>query len=270
MDVGQTQQGPWHPVVGLTPGPSSSPDRPRPRQLRSCDSVAVQAVGAPLFGGRPGGSRWEPAKQVKQTQQGQGHPDRRGRDACWLAGGRSHRQRRRVANPVVVGSVLVVVGPVVVVVVGPVLVVVGLVVVGRAVVVGSVVLVEAAVVVETTVVIGAVVVLGVITGGWPVAPGMAIVLVTVVLFQGDAVGVACRPPVVIGRLAADGLVSGPPVGGEDAVVGSVVVLVVLGVKDVGCWLGGDGRQGNPGYSVRRGVEEATRWPRPPGRAEPRR
>jgi hypothetical protein len=38
---------------------------------------------------------------------------------------------------------------------------------------------------------------------------------------------------VIGRLAADGLVSGLTVDGEDAVVGSVVVLVVLVVRDVG-------------------------------------
>jgi hypothetical protein len=130
-----------------------------------------------------------------------------------------------VANPVVVGPVLVVVGPV--------LVVVGLVVVGSAVVVGSVVLLEATVVVEAAVVVGAVVVLGVVTGGWLVAPEVEWVLVTVVLLQGGASGVACRRPVAIGRLVADGLVSGLPVGGEGVVVGSVVVLVVLVVKDVG-------------------------------------
>ena len=134
-----------------------------------------------------------------------------------------------VANPVVVGSVLVVVGPVVVVV-GPVLVVVGLVVVGRTVVVvGPVVLVEAAVVE-----VGSVVVLGVVTGGCVVLPGVKWVLVPVVLPQGDAVGVAGRPPVVVGRLAADGLVSGLLVGEEDWVVDSWVVVVVT---DVGAGAG---------------------------------
>ena len=58
-------------------------------------------------------------------------------------------------------------------------------------------------------------------------------LVTVVLLQGGASGVVCRAPLAIGRLAADGLVSGLAVGGEDAVVSSVVVLVVLLVRDVG-------------------------------------
>jgi hypothetical protein len=66
-----------------------------------------------------------------------------------------------------------------------------------------------------------------------VAPGVEWVLMTVVLLRGGASGAACRPPVVIGRLAADGLVSGLAVDGEDAVVGSVVVLVVLVVRDVG-------------------------------------
>jgi hypothetical protein len=133
----------------------------------------------------------------------------------------------------VVGSVVVVVGPVEVVV-GPVLVVVGLVVVGRAVVVvGPVVLVEATVV-EAAVVVGAVVVLGVVTGGCVVVPGVKWVLVTVVLLQGDAVGAACRPPVVIGRrLAAGGLVSGLLVGEEDWVVDSSGVVVA----DVGAGAG---------------------------------
>jgi hypothetical protein len=125
-----------------------------------------------------------------------------------------------IADWVVVGAMLVVVGPVVVVV-RPV-------VVGSAVVVGAVVVVEATVVVEAAVVLG-----GVVTGGWVVAPGVEWVLVTVVLLRGDVSGVACRPPVVTGRLAADGLVSGLAVDGEDAVVGSVVVLVVLLVRDVG-------------------------------------
>ena len=140
-----------------------------------------------------------------------------------------------IADWVMVGAMLVVVGPVVVVV-GLVVVVVVL-VVGSAVVVGAVVVVEATVVeaavVVGAVVVGAVVVLGVVTGGWVLAPGVEWMLVTVVLLRGDVSGVACRPPVVIGRLAADGLVSGPAVDGEDAVVGSVVVLVVLVVRDVG-------------------------------------
>ena len=135
-----------------------------------------------------------------------------------------------IADWVVVGAMLIVVRPVVVVVVV-------LVVVGSAVVVGTVVVVEATVVeaavVVGAVVVGAVVVLGVVTGGWVVAPGVEWVLVTVVLLRGGASGVAYRPPMVIGRLAADGLVSGLTVDGEDAVVGSVVVLVVLVVRDVG-------------------------------------
>jgi hypothetical protein len=91
--------------------------------------------------------------------------------------------------------------------------------------------VEAAVVVGA-VVVGSVVVLGVVTGGSAVAPGVECVLVTVVLLHRGAAGAVCRPPVVIGRLAADGLVSGLPVGGDGAVVGSVVVPVVKDV-DVG-------------------------------------
>jgi hypothetical protein len=136
--------------------------------------------------------------------------------------------------PRITGAVVVVTDWVVV---GPVVVVVGLVVVGLAVVVvssvvvGSVVVLEAVVVVEAAVVVGSVVVLGVVTGSWLVAPGVACVLVAVVSLQPGASAVASRPPVVIGRLA-DGLVSGLPVGGEGAVVGSVVVPVVKEV-DVG-------------------------------------
>ena len=114
-----------------------------------------------------------------------------------------------VADWVVVGSVLVVVGPVVV---------------------GSAVVVGAAVAVEAAVVVGEVVVLGVVTGGWVVAPGEEWVLVTVVLLQGGASVPISRLPVAIGRLVADGLVSGLPVGGEGVVVGCVVVPVV---KDMG-------------------------------------
>ena len=137
--------------------------------------------------------------------------------------------------PRITGAVVVVTDWVVV---GPVVVVVGLVVVGLAVVVvssvvvGSVVVLEAVVVVEAAVVVGSVVVLGVVTGSWLVAPGVACVLVAVVSLQPGASAVASRPPVVIGRLTADGLVSGLPVGGEGTVVGSVVVPVVKEV-DVG-------------------------------------
>jgi hypothetical protein len=154
----------------------------------------------------------------------------------------------------VVGSVLVVVEPV--------LVVVGL-VVGSAVVVGSVVLVEATVVVEAAVVVGAVVVgslvvLEVVTEGWLVAPGEEWVLVTVVLLQRGASGVVCRPLVVIGRLAADGLVSGLPVGEEGAVVGSVVVLVVRDVGAGSAVTGGRAARCGGGAWGGNKVAEATR------------
>jgi len=164
-----------------------------------------------------------------------------------------------VANPVVVGSVLVVVGPVLVVV-GPVAVGSAVVVVSS-VVVGSVVVLKAAVVVEAAVVVGAVV-LGVVTGGCVVAPGVEWVLVTVVLLQRGVADVVCRAPMVIGRLAADGLVSGLLVGGEGAVVGSVVVLVV---KEVDVGAGSvvavgratpGARRGGSGWGSR--VAEATR------------
>ena len=167
--------------------------------------------------------------------------------------------------PRITGAVVVVADWVVV---GPVVVVVGLVVVGLAVVVvssvvvGSVVVLEATVVVEAAVVVGSVVVLGVVTGSWLVAPGVACVLVAVVSLQPGASAVASRPPVVIGRLVADGLVSGLLVDGEGVVVGSVVVPVVKEV-DVGAGSAGVGGRATPG--ARRGgsgwgsrVAEATR------------
>jgi hypothetical protein len=163
----------------------------------------------------------------------------------------------RITGAVVVVTDWVVVGPVVVVV-GP--VVVGLtVVVVSSVVVGSVVVLEAVVVVEAAVVVGSVVVLGVVTGSWLVAPGVACVLVAVVSLQPGASAVGSRPPVVIGRLVADGLVSGMLVGGEGVVVGSVVLVV----KDVGAgsvvMVGRatpGARRGGSGWGSR--VAEATR------------
>jgi hypothetical protein len=112
-----------------------------------------------------------------------------------------------VADWVVVGSMLVVV------VVGSVLVVVGPVVVGSALVVVSRVVVDSTLEVETAVVVGAVMVgsgavLGVVTGGCVVSLGSG------------ASDVVRRPAVVIGRLAAEGVVSGLLVGGEGAVAGS--------------------------------------------------
>jgi hypothetical protein len=123
-----------------------------------------------------------------------------------------------VADWVVVGSMLVVV------VVGSVLVVVGPVVVGSALVVVSRVVVDSTLEVETAVVVGAVMVgsgavLGVVTGGCVVSLGSG------------ASDVVRRPAGVIGRLAAEGVVSGLLVGGEGAVAGSWVVVVVV-VKDV--------------------------------------
>jgi hypothetical protein len=126
-----------------------------------------------------------------------------------------------VADRVVVGSILVVV------VVGSVLVVVGPVVVDSALVVVSRVVVDSTLEVETAVVVGAVIVgsgavVGVVTGGCVVSLGSG------------ASDVVRRPAVVIGRLAAEGVVSGLLVGGEGAVAGSwvVVVVVVVVVKDV--------------------------------------
>jgi hypothetical protein len=123
-----------------------------------------------------------------------------------------------VADWVVVGSMLVVV------VVGSVLVVVGPVVVGSALVVVSRVVVDSTLEVETAVVVGAVMVgsgavLGVVTGGCVVSLGSG------------ASDVVRRPAGVIGRPAAEGVVSGLLVGGEGAVAGSWVVVVVV-VKDV--------------------------------------
>ena len=146
---------------------------------------------------------------------------------------------------VVVGSVLVVVGPVVVVVV-----------VGSALVVVSRVVVDSTLEVETAVVVGAVMVgsgavLGVATGGCVVSLGSG------------ASDVVRRPAVVIGRLAAEGVVSGLLVGGEGAVAGSWVVAVkdvdVEGragsVVTVGSATPG-ARRGGSGWGSR--VAEATR------------
>jgi hypothetical protein len=156
-----------------------------------------------------------------------------------------------VADWVVVGSVLVVV------VVGSVLVVVGPVVVGSALVVVSRVVVDSTLEVETAVVVGAVMVgsgavLGVVTGGCVVSLGSG------------ASAVVRRPAVVIGRLAAEGLVSGLLVGGEGAVAGSWVVVVVV-VKDVDVGAGSTVMVGSATPGARRGgsgwgsrVAEATR------------
>jgi hypothetical protein len=158
-----------------------------------------------------------------------------------------------VADRVVVGSMLVVV------VVGSVLVVVGpvVVVVGSALVVVSRVVVDSTLEVETAVVVGAVMigsgaVLGVITGGCVVSLGSG------------ASDVVRRPAVVIGRLVAEGVVSGLLVGGEGAVAGSWVVVVVV-VKDVEVRAGSvvtlgsatpGARRGGSGWGSR--VAEATR------------
>jgi hypothetical protein len=137
-----------------------------------------------------------------------------------------------VADRVVVGSMLVVV------VVGSVLVVVGPVVVDSTLVVVSRVVVDSTLEVETAVVVGAVMVgsgavLGVVTEGWIVAPRAEGVLVAVVSLGSGASAGVCRPAVVIGRLTAEGVLSGLLVGGEGAVVGScVVMVVVVVVKDV--------------------------------------
>src|SRR4029453_16498649 len=143
----------------------------------------------------------------------------------------------------------------VIVVGGSVLVVVGPVVVGSALVVVSRVVVDSTLEVETAVVVGAVMVgsravLGVVTEGCVVSLGSG------------ASAVVRRPAVVIGRLAADGVVSGLLVGGEGAVAGSVVVLVVKEV-DVGAgstvMVGSatpGARRGGSGWGSR--VAEATR------------
>jgi hypothetical protein len=154
-----------------------------------------------------------------------------------------------VADRVVVGSMLVVV------VVGSVLVVVGPVVVGSALVVVSRVVVDSTLEVETAVVVGAVMVgsgavLGVVTGGCVVSLGSG------------ASDVVRRPAVVIGRLAAEGVVSGLLVGGEGAVAGSWVVVKDVDVEvragsvvTVGSATPG-ARRGGSGWGSR--VAEATR------------
>jgi hypothetical protein len=109
--------------------------------------------------------------------------------------------------------------------------------VGSALVVVSRVVVDSTLEVETAVVVGAVMVgsgavLGVVTEGWIVAPRAEGVLVAVVSLGSGASAGVCRPAVVIGRLTAEGVLSGLLVGGEGAVVGSCVVMVVVVVKDV--------------------------------------
>ena len=155
-----------------------------------------------------------------------------------------------VADWVVVGSILVVV-------VGSVLVVVGPVVVGWALVVVSRVVVDSTLEVETAVVVGAVMVgsgavLGVVTGGCVVSLGSG------------ASAVVRRPAVVIGRLAAEGVGSGLLAGGDGAVAGSWVVVVVKDVDvevragsvvTVGSATPG-ARRGGSGWGSR--VAEATR------------
>src|SRR5829696_1895470 len=159
----------------------------------------------------------------------------------------------RITGAVVVVADWVVVGSVVVVV--------------SSVVVGSVVVLKAAVVVEAAVVVGSVVVLGVVTGSWLVAPGVACVLVAVVSLQPGASAVASRPPVVIGRLAADGLVSGLPVGGRarwSAPSSCRWSRRWTWVPARLWWWAAQPRV--PGGAVRAG---AAGWPRPPGRPGPR-
>jgi hypothetical protein len=130
-----------------------------------------------------------------------------------------------VADQVVVGWVLVVVGSV--------LVVVGPVVVGSTLVVVSRVVVDSTLEVETAVVAGAVMVgsgavLGVVTEDCVVASRAEGVLLAVVSLGSRASAGGRRPAGVIGRLTAEGLISGLLVGGEGAVVGCCVVAV----KDV--------------------------------------
>jgi hypothetical protein len=157
-----------------------------------------------------------------------------------------------VADRVVVGSILVVV------VVGSVLVMVGPVVVGSALVVVSRVVVDSTPEVETAVVVGSVMVgsgavLGVVTEGCVVSLGSG------------ASDVARRPAVVIGRLTAEGLMAGLLVGGEGAVAGSWVVVVVVKDVDVEVRAGSvvtvgsatpGARRGGSGWGSR--VAEATR------------
>jgi hypothetical protein len=139
-----------------------------------------------------------------------------------------------VADRVVVGWVLVVVGSV--------LVVVGPVVVGSALVVVSRVVVDSTLEVETAVVVGAVMVgsgavLGVVTEDWVVASRAEGVLLAVVSLGSRASAGGRRPAGVIGRLTAEGLISGLLVGGEGAVVGCCVVVVVKDVEvEVGAGL----------------------------------
>jgi hypothetical protein len=141
-----------------------------------------------------------------------------------------------VADRVVVGSVLVVVGPTLVVV-GLELVVVNPLVVGSAVVVVNSVVVSSVVVVEATVVVdavvlGAVVMLEEVMEEGVVAPGLECVLEAVASLKSGASAVVPRPVVAIGRLAADGLVSGLLDDGEGGVVDSWMVVVPVKV-DVG-------------------------------------
>jgi hypothetical protein len=153
-----------------------------------------------------------------------------------------------VADWVVVGSVLVVVGPTLVVVglelvvvglelvvVGLELVVVGPLVVGSAVVVVNSVVVGSVVVVETTVVVDAVVLDAVVMleevmEECVVAPGLECVLEAVASLRSGASAVVPRPVVAIGRLAADGLVSGLLDDGEGGVVDSSMVVLVVKVE----------------------------------------
>ena len=115
-----------------------------------------------------------------------------------------------MVNPLVVGSAVVVV---------------------NSVVVSSVVVVEATVVVDA-VVLGAVVMLKEAMEECFVAPGVECVLEAVASLRGGASAVVPRPVVAIGRLAADGLVSGLLDDGEGGVFDSWMVVVLVKV-DVG-------------------------------------
>ena len=107
-------------------------------------------------------------------------------------------------------------------------------VVGSAVVVVNSVVVSSVVVVEATVVVDAVMLCAVVMlkeamEEGVVAPGLECVLEAVASLRGGAPAVVPRPVVAIGRLAADGLVSGL-LDGEDRVVDSWMVVLLVKVE----------------------------------------
>jgi hypothetical protein len=151
--------------------------------------------------------------------------------AGWLPG--------RITGPVVMGPVVVVVGPVVVgaaLVVGP--------------VVGAMLVVDTNVVVDATVLVGAVVVGpavvdGAVTMGWVMAPTVEGAVVGVLRPTVAGAWAVAGPVVVVGPLTA--LRPGPGVGdGGGAVVVSRGVVVVVLDTDVGAGLVGDVGSATPG------------------------